>query len=162
MRIFGRNNVAILATVFLLSYTKLLKTIFIAISFTHVLGSHGNTTNDQFVPHAVWFYDGNLPFLGKRHAILFVVSLLFLIFLFLPYTLLLTFGQCLRSTSLRWACLRRLKRSTVFVSVMDAYQAPYNARHRYWTGLMLLIRCVLFIAFTTCLLYTSPSPRDRG
>ena len=148
---------AILATVFLLSYTKLLKTIFIAISFTHVLGSHRNTTSAQLVPHAVWFYDGNLPFLGKRHAILFAVSLLFFVFLFLPYTLLLTFGQCLRSTSLRWACLRRLKRSTVFVSVMDAYHAPYNARHRYWTGLMLLIRCVLFLAFTMSKVMLQPA-----
>ena len=31
---------------------------------------------------------------------------------------------------------------------MDAYHAPYNNRHRYWTGLMLLSRCVLFLAFS--------------
>ena len=59
----------------------------------------------------------------------------------LPYTLLLTFGQCLRSLprrkGLRWL------RSTAFISIMDAYHAPFNRRHRYWIGLLLLIRCVL-------------------
>ena len=33
------------------------------------------------------------------------------------------------------------------ISIMDAYHAPYSKRHRYWTGLMLLTRCVLFLAF---------------
>ena len=32
---------------------------------------------------------------------------------------------------------------------MDAYHAPYSRRHRYWTGLMLLTRCILFLAFAT-------------
>ena len=39
--------------------------------------------------------------------------------------------------------------STAFISIMDAYHAPYNRKHRYWTGLMLLTRCVLFLAFVT-------------
>ena len=36
----------------------------------------------------------------------------------------------------------------VFTSVMDAYHAPYKIKHRYWTGLMLLVRCVLFLTFS--------------
>ena len=31
---------------------------------------------------------------------------------------------------------------------MDAYHAPYKKGTRYWTGLLLLVRCVLFLAFT--------------
>ena len=30
---------------------------------------------------------------------------------------------------------------------MDAYNAPYNLEYRHWTGLFLLIRCALFLAF---------------
>ena len=36
----------------------------------------------------------------------------------------------------------------VFTSVMDAYHAPYKNKHRYWTGLMLLVRCALFLTFS--------------
>ena len=30
---------------------------------------------------------------------------------------------------------------------MDAYHAPYAREHRYWTGLLLLLRCALFLVF---------------
>ena len=78
---------------------------------------------------------------------LFIVALLFLVVLFLPYTLLLTFGQCLRTMSKK----RRLRwlRTTTFISIMDAYHAPFNRKHRYWTGLLLLILCILLITFIT-------------
>ena len=39
--------------------------------------------------------------------------------------------------------------STAFISIMDAYHAPFNRKHRYWTGLLLLIRCFLLIIFIT-------------
>ena len=31
----------------------------------------------------------------------------------------------------------------------DAYCAPYNPKHRYWNGLLLLLRCIIFIVFGT-------------
>ena len=79
---------------------------------------------------------------------LFAVALVFLVFLFLPYTLLLMFGQCIRSIPTQRRRVLRFLNSAAFVSIMDAYHAPYNNRHRYWTGLMLLSRCVLFLAFS--------------
>ena len=79
---------------------------------------------------------------------LFAVALVFLVFLFLPYTLLLMFGQCIRSIPTQRRCVLRFLNSAAFVSIMDAYHAPYNNRHRYWTGLMLLSRCVLILAFS--------------
>ena len=30
---------------------------------------------------------------------------------------------------------------------MDTYYAPYKVEHRYWTGLLLLLRCALFLVF---------------
>ena len=148
VKVFGRNNIAILATLFLLSYTKILKTIITALHFSEGLLGSANDTSDPLVPYYVWTYDGNIEYLKGKHVALFVVALVFLVFLFLPYTLLLMFGQCIRSIPTQRRCVLRFLNSTAFVSIMDAYHAPYNNRHRYWTGLMLLIRCVLFLTFS--------------
>ena len=148
MKVFGRNNMAILATLFLLSYTKILKTIVTTLNFTEVLQGSVDNVSDPLVPYKVWTRDGNTEYFKERHAPLFAVALFFLVFLFLPYTLLLTFGQCVRSMPIRKRCVLRCIRSTAFISIMDAYHAPYKKRHRYWTGLILLAHCVLFLTFT--------------
>ena len=148
MKVFGRNNIAILATLFPLSYSKALKTIIATFSATQVLISDADNISAPVLPHRVWSYDGNIDYLKGRHIVLFVVALGFLLFLFLPYTLLLTFGQFLRTMRLRRRWILKFIHSTAFISIMDAYHAPYSRKHRYWTGLMLLTRCVLFIAFS--------------
>ena len=136
MRVFGRNNIAILATLFLLSYTKILKTIITMLNFTQVLAGSANNVSDQLAPYTVWTYDGNIEYLRGKHIALFTAALLILLLVFLPYTLLLLFGQCLRSMTSRRQVISRLIHSTAFVSILDAYHAPYNRRHRYWTGFM--------------------------
>ncbi len=147
MKMFGRNNMALLATLFLLSYTKILKTIITALSFTEVLQGSAENRNVPLMPYKVWTYDSNIEYLKGKHVPLFAVTLVLLIFLFLPYILLLTFGQCVNSTPVRTRCVLRCIRSSAFISIMDAYQAPYTKKHRYWTGLMLLTRCALFLGF---------------
>ena len=32
-------------------------------------------------------------------------------------------------------------------AILDSYHAPYKLKHRYWTGLLLLLRCALFLVF---------------
>ena len=32
-------------------------------------------------------------------------------------------------------------------AILDTYYAPYKPKHRYWTGLLLLVRCALFLVF---------------
>ena len=149
VKVFGRNNIAVLATLFLLSYSKILKTITTALNFTQVFQGSANDTSDQLVPYNVWMYDGNIEYLKGKHVPLFAVAWVFLVFLFLPYTLLLMFGQYIRSMPTQRRCVLKFLNSAAFVSIMDAYHAPYNNRHRYWTGLMLLSRCVLFLAFAS-------------
>jgi hypothetical protein len=147
MKVFGRNNIAILATLFLLSYSKILKTIVTALSVTQILVGSAENVSDQLVPHKVWTHDGNIEYLKGKHMALFTVSLLFLFLLFLPYTMLLILGQCVRSMSVRRCWVLWCIRSTAFISIMDAYHAPYHRRHRYWTGLLLLARCILLLVF---------------
>lgn len=144
MKLMGRRNIEVLATLFLLSYSKLLKTILTSLSFTDVMIARADDTSDELQPHRVWFYDGNVDFLGDDHLQLFIVSLVFLTFLFLPYTLLLLLGQLMRFIPNKR--LGFLQSSSV-TSILDAYHAPYTKHHRYWTGLGLSIRCLLFSLF---------------
>ena len=135
-KLFGSNPVAVLATLFLLSYAKLLRTVIAALSYTF-LEYHNNSHI------AVWLYDGNIRYLSGKHIPLFMVAMLCLVFLFIPYMMLLIFGQWLQATSklkiISWINSSKVK------PFLDAYHAPYTVKHRYWTGLMLLLRFVLFL-----------------
>ncbi len=146
MKLMGMRNVEVLATLFLLSYTKILKTISTVFSVANISVANATNTSDPFASQTVWAYDGNIDYLGHRHLPLFIMALLFLLFIFLPYTLLLVFGQCLRSLprrkGLHWV------HGTFLSSILDAYHAPYSRHHRYWTGLGLMFRCWLFIIFS--------------
>ena len=62
-RLMGTNAVKVLATLFLLSYTKLQRTIIAALSFTYVAFPDG-------AKRFVWLYDGNIDYgKGKQHSI---------------------------------------------------------------------------------------------
>ena len=79
--IFGSNPVAVLATLFLLSYAKLLRTVIAALSFTSL-----DYPNNLRI--AVWLYDGNIRYFSGKHIPLFTAAMVCLIFLFLPYMML--------------------------------------------------------------------------
>ena len=71
MKVFGTNNIAILATLFLLSYSKALKTIISALSATQVLTSEADNVSAPVLPYTVWSYDGNIEYLKGKHVVLF-------------------------------------------------------------------------------------------
>ena len=134
--LLGSNPVSVLATLILLSYTKILRTFITAVYITY-LEYPGNYNR------MVWLHDANIEYLVGKHIPLFLVAVLVFLFLFLPYTLLLLFGQWLQAIShLRlFSWVNRLK------PFMDAYHAPYKAKHRYWPGLLLVLRFVLLLVF---------------
>ncbi len=142
------NPVSVLATLFLLSYTKLLRAIIAISTFTTL-----DYPNDR--SFTVWAYDGNIAYFEGKHVPLFLASLLVFLFLCLPYTLLLLFGQYILAGSnhrlLSWANNLKVR------SFLDAHYAPYKNQHRYWTGLLLLIRFLLFIISAVV---SINSPRD--
>ncbi len=138
-KMLGSNPVAVLATLLLLSYAKVLRTI---------IESFSSATLDypQGESRLVWLYDGNVPFLDAsdgRHTGLFVASFLVLLLLFIPYTLLLLTSQWLQIKS-HWKVLSWLNKPQLR-SFLDAYHAPYKPKHRYWTGLLLLVRFALLL-----------------
>ena len=133
-RLIPRNVVKVLATLFLLSYTKILRMIISALSFTYLAYPDRRTT-------ALWLYDGNVEYLKGKHIPLFVMALLILLFLSFPYTLLLLF---VRYLYFKCPCFTWINKQK---PLLDAYTGPYRDKYRFWTGLLLLVRNVLFLVF---------------
>ena len=137
-KLLGNNPVSVLATLILLSYTKILRTLIAVIYVTFL---EYPTYNRR-----VWLYDANIEYLVGKHIPLFLVAVFVFLFLFLPYTLLLLFGQWLQVIShlklFSWVNSARMK------AFMDSYHAPYKAKHRYWPGLLLMVRLALLLVFS--------------
>ena len=135
-RLSGRNAVPVLATLFLLSYAKLLRFIVTALAYTTLEYPDGTVVT-------VWLYDGNVRYLEGKHIPLFLVALAFLLFLSTPYTLVLFFAQCLqqKSSSILLFWVRKLK------PLFDSYMGTYKDKHCYWTGLLLVARAVLILVY---------------
>ena len=102
-KLLGSSPVPVLATLFLLSYSKGLRTIIAALSLTILHYPHINVV--------VWIHDANVSL--AKYIPLLLVALIFLLFLFLPYTLLLLLGQWLHPKShlclLSWVRNPKLK-----------------------------------------------------
>ena len=73
VKIIGSSPVSVLATLFLLSYAKILQTIILIFSFTDL------TFPDKSTSHR-WLLDGNLVMANGKHIPLLVVALTFSVF----------------------------------------------------------------------------------
>ena len=127
-RLTARRALPVLATLFLLSYTKILRIVssvlFFYSTITHLPSKH--TT-------LVWSVDANVPLFGVRFTILFIVCLILFLIL-VPFNVILLFTRT----------LSRFRFINKFKPLLDAYQGPYKNKYYYWIGLQLLIRAVLF------------------
>ena len=136
-RMSRKNAVPVLATLFLLSYAKMLRIVIAILSSTTVEYSDESRKS-------VWVHDASIEFLQGKHVALFVCSLLLLTFLSAPYTLILLFIRCLQplSSTKFFSWVHKLK------PFFDAHLGPYKDQCHYWTGLLLLVRVGLFLVFT--------------
>ena len=137
-RFCGSNAVPVLATLILMSYTKLSRTVTNALMM--------NTLQCGEYKWNVWNVDGNIPYLGGKHILLFTVSLLFLI-TGLVYTGLVFSSQWLQRYSGK--CCKSTRDPVVqWKPLIDAYTGPFKDRYRFWTGLCLMIRLILTVVFS--------------
>ena len=139
--IAGRSPVRLLATLFILSYAKLLRTIIRALAFNNV--SQWTANGHLLQPRLVWREDGNFEYLHGKYIPLFVFAIVVGL-VTLPYTLVLLCHQWLLRGS-HWRCCSLLVR---LKPLFDAYTAPYKPHCRFWTGFLLLMRVLLFLAFS--------------
>ena len=130
-----RDPIATLATLILLSYTKLLSVTITALSFAVLDYPNGSR-------ETVWLPDGNVPYFQVKHVSLGLVALL-IILVGVPYTILLFLWQWLVRAP-EWKVFK-WTRNTKLNAFISVHHAPYNSKYRYWTGLLLLVRVVLYI-----------------
>ena len=129
-RLLGKNSVPVLATLFTLSYAKIFRFIITAMKFTILEDVSGHST-------AVWSYDGNIDYFHLKHSCLFVVALVLLL-LWLPYTFVLTFERLIKRC--RISVVGRMK------PLLDAHCGPFEDKHRYWFGFLLVLRTAPLLA----------------
>ena len=127
-RLTTRRALPVLATLFLLSYTKILRIVssvlFFYSTIIHLPSKH--TT-------LVWSVDANVPLFGVRFTILFIVCLILFLIL-APFNVILLFTRTLS----RFTFINKFK------PLLDAYQGPYKDKLYNWIGLQLLLRAVFF------------------
>ena len=127
-RLTAHRALPVLATLFLLSYTKILRTVSsVLFSYSTITSLPNKTTT------LVWSVDTEVKRFGLKFSLLFVVC--FIIFLILlPFNIVLIFTRT----------LSRFKFINRFKPILDAYQGPYKDRFHYWTGVQLLLRAVFY------------------
>ena len=141
-KVFGSNSAQVLATLFLLSHDKLLRTV-----ITVTLPSPANQLNGM--GNLTWAFDCNLLYCRSvTHGVLFGAAICVLLLLCLPYALILLFIQPLRSCSHFHLC-RLVKKLT---PLFDAYTGPFNPKSQFWVGLLCLVRGILLFCVCSHLL----------
>ena len=140
-----RDPLATLATLILLSYAKLLSVTITALSFAILEYPNGSQ-------ETVWLPDGNVPYFQGKHVALGLVALL-VILIGVSYTILLFLWQWLVRAP-KWKVFKWTRNAKLsgFISV---HHAPYNSKYRYWTGLLLLVRVILYITTSIATSYSN-------
>ena len=137
MKLFGSNPVAVLATVILMSYNKLLHTSQQILS--HVTVDYSNGTQEKR-----WKMDPNLLYFQGKYIPLAMFGMFVVIVFLIPYVVLLSFGHYLQKYSnkrgLNW--LIKIK------PILDAYYAPCCKNTQYWVGFLLFTRTCLSITYS--------------
>ena len=127
-RLTARRALPVLATLFLLSYTKILR-IVSSVLFSYSTITHLPSEHTKIV----WSVDANVPVLGFRFILMFIVCLILFLIL-IPFNVILLFTRT----------LSRFRFVNKFKPLLDAYQGPYKDKFYYWTGLQLLLRAMFF------------------
>ena len=135
-KLMGSHSISVLATVILLSFTKLFRTCILVFQIAY-LECGGNRLS-------VWAVDANVPYWSTPHLIMMLFAIFVTLFFILPYTLLLLFSPLIERHFSRYRCCKGwVKLKPLF----DAYNGPYRDGYRFWTGLLLLVRLVLVQVF---------------
>ena len=135
-KLIGKKDpVATLATLILLSYAKLLE-----ICFKSLLAGILDYPDGSQVK--LWLPDATLECFSGKHITLFLVAILILL-VGLVYTVLLFSWQWVLYLP-KWRIFG-WSRNPKIKTFIETYHTPYTSKHRYWTGLLLIVRIVLYL-----------------
>ena len=130
-----KDPVATLATLILLSYAKLLEICFKSLSVGTLKYPDGSS-------EILWLPDATVRYFSGKHIPLFIAAV-FILLVGLVYTALLFLWQWLLYLP-RWRIFR-WSRNPKIQTFIETYHTPYTPKHRYWTGLLLIVRIVLYL-----------------
>ena len=140
-RITAQRGLPVLATLFLLSYTKILSvTCTVLFLYTKVTTVSRNAGQSILLDHTVervWSVNSNVILFEGKHMILFIVNAILLLIL-IPFNVILLFNRRLS----RFRIIQRFK------PILDPYKAPYKDKFYYWAGYQLVIRTAYLSAFS--------------
>ena len=136
VQLVGRQVIPVLATMILLSYTKLIRIVFQVLHHTNIECSGENN-----VRLLRWYIDANVQYVRGCHIPLFLFSLAVLILLIIPYTFYLLTIPLFEGPLSKY--MHSCQSLTNMKPFFDAYGGPYKDKCRFWTGFLLLVRVIL-------------------
>ena len=95
---------------------------------------------------SLWLPDAAVKYLSGKHIPLFFVAV-FVLLVGLVYTALLFSWQWLLYLP-RWRIFK-WSRNPKIQTFIESYHMSYTPKHRYWTGLLLIVRVVLYLITAT-------------
>ena len=122
-----RNPVATLATLIVLSYSKLIRFIISSLKLSAYSQKLINNPSDLFTPDVGHQFTPSHILQLVAAAIILTACGLFTLLLFCSQWL----PRCSNWKLMKWT------RNTKYTGFMDAYHAPFTPKHRYWVGLLL-------------------------
>jgi len=127
-RITAQRGLPVLATLFLLSYTKVLSMVCNVLFYYTKITDLPSRRNKFY-----WSVDTSIKLFGAKFIILFAVCLL-IFGILIPFNILLLFTRL----------LLRFKFVNSFKTLLDPYLSPYKDKFYFWTGMQILMRAVFF------------------
>ena len=128
LRLTYTRSLPVLATLFLLSYTGVLRTVLTVLfsysTITYLPSGHQQT---------VWSIDASVPLFGLKFTILFITCLV-LFLLLVPFNVSLLLTRYL----LRFRIINRFK------PFLDAFQGSYKDKYYYWVAANIILRSMIF------------------
>ena len=128
LRLTYSRSLPVLATLFLLSYTGVLRVVLT------VLFSYSTITEyPSGDKEIVWSIDASVPLFGLRFTILFITCLVLFLIL-IPFNIILLFRRY----------LAQFRIVNYFKPLPDAFQGSYKDSYYYWIAVHIILRSIFF------------------
>ena len=144
-KMIGKGNpVAVLTTMILLSYAKFFNVILTSFSLFYVKPGYGSRNVDVTrLPNVLNAVEktNSTEFIGATYFAL-VVSILILLLCVIFAVLVFSWQWLLQyqdKAIFKWVRYQKLR------LFLEPYHAPYAAKYRYWTGLLMVVRALIYL-----------------
>ena len=131
LRLTYTRSLPVLATLFLLSYTGVLRTV-LTVLFSYSTITHLPSGHQQIV----WSIDASVPLFGLKFTILFITCLVLFLIL-IPFNIILSFTKY----SLKFRLINHFK------PLLDAFQGSCKDVCYYWIAIHINLRSVFFALY---------------